>query len=91
LSIGSEPNDEYEFNDGKIFLERISEEKALQSRVTYWINFHHDQHIYDSLKAGVWRELDLNDARVHASEFLQLIVECNEWEDKVEDSLCLHW
>ncbi len=42
--------------DGKIFLERIAEERALQ-RVTYQNNFSHDHHINEQLKSGEWRAL----------------------------------
>jgi hypothetical protein len=45
-----EPEPEHDF-DGKIFLERIAEERALQL-VTYRNNFSLDCHINEQLKSG---------------------------------------
>jgi hypothetical protein len=74
-----EVNEENDF-DGKILLERISENKIL-NRTTYQNN---------ALKAGEWKELYLDDPAMVTSEFIQLIVEFFNLDDTGE-FLCLRY
>jgi hypothetical protein len=82
FGVVGEVNEENGF-DGKIFLERISENNIL-NRTTYRNNYHHDREINDALKAGEWRELYPDDPSIPSSEFIRMIVEFFTLDDTGE-------
>jgi hypothetical protein len=67
IGVVREVNEENKF-DGKILLERISENKIL-FRTTYRNNYHHDREINDALKVGEWRELYPDDLQYSPPNF----------------------
>jgi hypothetical protein len=89
IGVVGNPNEEQGFN-GKIFLERIAEEKIL-ARATYRNNFSNDRDINNSIKAGEWRHLFPDDPTLITSEFLRLIVEFFGLMEEVEPNLCLQY
>ncbi len=84
-----EPEPENGF-DGKIFLEKNAEERALQ-RVTYRNNFSHDRHINEQLKSGEWRVLYPDDPAFPMSDLRWLIVDIYGLDGDVKDLICLRY
>ncbi len=83
IAVVAEPNENQSF-DGKIYMKRIAEDRAL-ARTTYRNNFHHDRHINDALKWGEWRRLYPDDPTLPTSKFLRLIVDVYDLSEEIEE------
>ena len=89
IGVVAEANAEREF-DGKIFIERIAEDKVLR-RATYRNHFHYDRHINDEIKSGGWKQLYPDDPNILTSEMIGIIANNYDLEEEVEERLCLRY
>jgi hypothetical protein len=89
IGVIAEPDENQQF-DGKILIERVSNEREL-TRTTSRNKFHHDRHINDALKPGEWKELYPDNPTILTSEFIRLIADSYDLNEEMEDKLCLQY